>query len=454
MAYDPDRLSRDLLDLLLLESEFTRRGVRLEFITQEVDTSPEGRMFFSMRGVVAQFEREKIRERSMRGLREKARQGKTLGGSCAPMGYRYDSERGTLEEVPEKAQIVRFIFFTFANEDLSLLGLANRLNRLHMPTPGGGDRWRASTLSTMLRNETYAGRLHQFRRYRIEPRSRASAITRTNKTSTAIRPREEWVTVPVPALIPPELFESVQRKLAKNAELARRNTKREYLLSGVLRCGRCNGRMGGHTVHGIPYYRCYRNGRPDNIPLSPDGQPIPCDCPEVQARIIEPPVWEAICRLVKEPDWVIQELHGLTAERSETREALERELWYCSNKLKVLPREQDRLVEGYGKGLYSDDLMRAQMEKIAREQGELERRKGELERELHEQLLTDIQEDRIKDLLDRIGVGLDNLDFGGRQELIRLLVERVSFNGSSVEIHTIIRPDVQLRPTHRGGLRG
>ena len=69
MAYDPDRLSRNLADLLLLDNEFTRYGAKLEFITQEMDTSPEGKMFFAIRGAVGQYEREKIKEGSMRDLR-------------------------------------------------------------------------------------------------------------------------------------------------------------------------------------------------------------------------------------------------------------------------------------------------------------------------------------------------------------------------------------------------
>jgi site-specific DNA recombinase len=73
MAYDPNRLSRNLADLLFLENDFARYGTKLEFITQEMDTSPEGKMFFAIRGAVAQYEREKIKERSMRGLREKVR---------------------------------------------------------------------------------------------------------------------------------------------------------------------------------------------------------------------------------------------------------------------------------------------------------------------------------------------------------------------------------------------
>lgn len=250
LAYDPDRLSRKLYHQMILAEEFEKQGVKLEFITQDMGTSPEDRMFFNMRGLVAEYEREKIRERTMRGSREKARQGKVVNTGVAPFGFCYNKEKATLEEDSEKAQTLRLIFYTFANENLSLQRLAERLNRLHIPTPKGGDRWRASTLGSMLRNEVYIGRMHQFKQYRVEPKLRRQPSTRNKKTSQVIRPREEWITVKVSSLVPNELFEAVQKKLEKNAELSKRNTKREYLLSGLLYCSQCGGRMGGHTIHG------------------------------------------------------------------------------------------------------------------------------------------------------------------------------------------------------------
>jgi len=181
LAYDPDRLSRKLYHQMILAEEFEKQGIKLEFITQDMGDSPEDRMFFNMRGLVAEYEREKIRERTVRGSREKARQGKVVSAGAIPFGFCYNKEKATLEEDPEKVQIVRLIFYTFANENLSLQSLAARLNRLHIPTPRGGDRWRASTLGVMLRNEVYVGKMHQFRKYHIEPKFRLKPLAKSKK---------------------------------------------------------------------------------------------------------------------------------------------------------------------------------------------------------------------------------------------------------------------------------
>ncbi len=180
----------------------------------------------------------------------------------------------------------------------------------------------------------YIGKMHQFKQYRVEPKLRRQPSTRNKKTSQVLRPREEWITVKVSSLVPNELFEAVQKKLEKNAELSKRNTKREYLLSGLLYCSQCGGRMGGHTMHGIPYYRCYRKYNPGNIPLKTDGEPQPCSCPEVRADIIEPVVWDTICQLIKNPDFLIEELHKRNVDNSQTKEILERELLLCQGEAK------------------------------------------------------------------------------------------------------------------------
>jgi len=257
--------------------------------------------------------------------------------------------------------------------------------------------------------------------------------------------------VNVPSLIPIELFEAVQRKLKTNAELSKRNTKRQYLLSGLLYCSQCGGRMGGHTIHGIPYYRCYRKGNHDRVPLGADGSPQPCSCPEIKTEAIEPEVWNAICQLVNDPDFLIKELHRRNADNSQTKEILERELHLCQARLKAIPEEQRRLVEGYRKGLYADFMMREDMELIQKEQGELEKRKTELEGQLVQRFLTQNQEAHIKSLTEKISIGLDNLDFAGKQELLRLLVEKVLYNGQDIEIRTIIPLGEQLHPIHRRG---
>jgi len=198
----------------------------------------------------------------------------------------------------------------------------------------------------------------------------------------------------------------------------------------------------------------YRQFNPNNVPLKRDGEPQPCSCPEVRADAVEPVVWDTICQLIKDPDFLIEELRRRNVDNSQTKEILERELLLCQARLKAIPDEQRRLVEGYRKGLYADFMMREDMELIQKEQADIEKRKVELERQLAQRQLTESQEVRIRSFTEKISTGLDTLDFAGRQELMRLLIEKVIFDGQGVEILTIITIDEQLHPIHRGVLAG
>ncbi|MDP2949208.1 MAG: recombinase family protein [Chloroflexota bacterium] len=452
LAYDPDRLSRRLSDLLLLADELEAHGVKLEFITQEVEWSPEGRMFFQMRGVLAEYERAKIRERTMRGAREKARQGKVVSAS-APFGYVYDPREKTLRVKEEEAKVVRLIFYRFANERLSLQGLADKLNRLSIPTPRGRGAWRVSTLGHMLRNETYIGRFYQLKGSKAEPERRLKPLGKYKKSSYRLKPKEEWAVAQVPAAVPTELFRAVQTRLEANLRLARRNARHSYLLSGLLRCGLCGSRIGGHVVLGVPYYRCYRKLR-EKAPLGPDGQPLLCRCPEFQAAVGEAQVWEAVTELLMDPQLLIDQLRRQRENGSEARSFLEEELAQHIRRLEAVPAEERRLVEGYRRGLVPDPLMREEMDRVRRERTDLERRKGELDRRLASLDLTQTQEAQVRELVARASANLGTMDFGQRQELLRTLVEEVVYTPGQLVVKTIIPLDGQLHPLHRGGAGG
>jgi site-specific DNA recombinase len=97
LCYDPDRLSRSLSDLLLLADEIERAGVRLEFITQDIDQTAEGKLFFAVRGAVAQYEKAKIKDRMLRGKQEKARQGRVVNPGKLPVWLRMAADGRTVE---------------------------------------------------------------------------------------------------------------------------------------------------------------------------------------------------------------------------------------------------------------------------------------------------------------------------------------------------------------------
>jgi site-specific DNA recombinase len=228
IVYDPDRLSRNLGHQLLLAEEFERASMKLLIVSHPMEQGPEGWLFFQMRGALAEYERAKTLERTKRGMLGRAKAGHVHGANV-PLGYRYvpGDHTGHAEIDEAEAAVVRWIF------DLCLQGrsswsIARRLTEQRIPTkrdrhPTSGGRksvgvgvWNHDSVHRILTNEAYTGALHWNKRRRL------------TKTTTAARPREEWVEIAVPPIVSAEVFSAAQAHLAQNKALAKRNRKRDY----------------------------------------------------------------------------------------------------------------------------------------------------------------------------------------------------------------------------------
>src|SRR5512135_1020051 len=111
----PDRLARNYAHQLLLLEEFLRAGVEVVFLNREVGQTPEDQLLLQVQGMIAEYERAKILERSRRGKRHAAQVGHVSVLSCAPYGYRYVNKwesggEAHFEIVLEEARVVRQIF--------------------------------------------------------------------------------------------------------------------------------------------------------------------------------------------------------------------------------------------------------------------------------------------------------------------------------------------------------
>src|SRR2546430_456569 len=118
--------------------------------------------------------------------------------------------------------------------------LARRLTDLGVPSPRGGPRWNVASVRGILRNPSYAGRAVSNRTQVAPARGRKSAMLPAGPgVSHAPRPEEDWIAVPVPAIVSEEVFAQVQAKLDANQQTAARNTRHEYLLRALVSCRAC-----------------------------------------------------------------------------------------------------------------------------------------------------------------------------------------------------------------------
>jgi DNA invertase Pin-like site-specific DNA recombinase len=108
-----DRLGRSLPDLVGLSETLKSRDIGLKVLTgagAAIDTmTPEGRLFFGMFAVIAEFERELIRERTKAGMNAARRRGKRVGRPLSLTPEKLDLARRLVAEGKGKAMAARMI---------------------------------------------------------------------------------------------------------------------------------------------------------------------------------------------------------------------------------------------------------------------------------------------------------------------------------------------------------
>jgi len=160
--HSPDRLARKYAYQVLLIDELQRCGIEVVFLNHQLGQTPEDELLLQVQGMVAEYERAKILERSRRGKLHAARRGSVnvLGG--APYGYRYVSRqegdgRASYEILLEEARVVRQIFEWVGQDRLSIREVTRRLQRNGIPTRTGKSYWDRTTIWGTLKNPAYKG---------------------------------------------------------------------------------------------------------------------------------------------------------------------------------------------------------------------------------------------------------------------------------------------------------
>src|SRR5262250_957372 len=160
LAYSPDRLSRKYAYQILLIEEFARHGVETLFVKSPQGNSPEDQLLVQFQGMIAEYERAQILERSRRGKRYRTQAGEVSVMSGAPYGYRYirkTEEALAAYMVDEvEAGVVRRVCEWYTVEGLRIAEITRRLNREAIP-PRKASRWERSVIWAMLRNPAYCG---------------------------------------------------------------------------------------------------------------------------------------------------------------------------------------------------------------------------------------------------------------------------------------------------------
>ena len=444
--HSPDRLSRKYAYQMILIEEFEKYGADVVFLNfQKLNENPESQLLLQMQGMIAEYERSKIMERHRRGKIHAAKRGSINVLSVAAYGYRYiDKHTGqgeaSFEIIEEEAEVIKKIFNWVGKERCTIGDVARQLNERKIKTKKGKMCWDRSTLCYMLKNPTYKGQAAFGRKKTgtrvspIRPRKDSSAQPKQNYSRYPVE-KEDWIYIPVPAIIDEDLFDAVQEQLEENKKRARVHKKGEtYLLQGLLVCKHCEraycgGKSTKRQAEKVSVYSYYRCTGTDSARF---GGTKMCTSKQVGSEAIELIVWEEVKKLLKDPQRLFEEyqrrLTGLNKSPVDEACAL------LEKKKTKLERGISLLIDSYSQEYITKDefepriqAMRQSLKVTKEQQNKLTEQKN-VTKEI-ELLVTNLE-----NFADGITLNLDNLDWHGKRNIIRLVVKRIEISNEEINV--------------------
>jgi site-specific DNA recombinase len=458
LCYSPDRLARKYAYQALLVEEFSRAGTAVTFVNGPRSDSPEDALLVQFQGMIAEYERAQIAERTRRGKAHRARTGTVNVLSGAPFGYRYvrksDHAEARYDIVEHEAAVVAELFRRYTHDGATIAELARWLSGSAVATRTGKTVWDRSTVWAMLRNPAYAGTAAFAKTMRTgQPAALNRAARLTGRTTprpytVTDRPRQDWIGIPVPPLISEAAFELAGRRLADNKRFATRNAKTPSLLQGLAVCAGCSYayyRTSTRTTNKtIYYYRClgsddYRHA----------GGRV-CHHKPVRADYLDQVVWTHIAALLADPALIRAEIERrldqlrTTDPTTATQTRLQRALDKATTTI-------TRLIQAYQEELISLDELRARMPQLrAREtsqRNELDALAAQLiDRDTYLALA-----DNLEGFLAQLHDKATTATVEDRQRVLRLLVKDVIVGPDKIVIRHSIptrRSPRDQTPTH------
>jgi len=428
LIYRLDRLGRSARVILNAVHDLEQAGVKIRSMTEPFDTGdPNGRFLLTILAGVADLERETFLDRSYHGTNRAARQGKWLGG-IVPYGYRVNDD-GYLEinedPFPEmdlgEAGVIRIIYKLIALEKYSTIEVADYLNALGVPPSYVKDGrkvkkgkrkektagiWRPSRIRNMIINTTYNG-VHIYGK-------------RTEKD-------RERISRKVPAVVSEEIWTKAQEVLKENQIISKKNAKRNYLLTSLIKCGAC-----GTNYHGITYpdrgkqgelsyYKC--NGKiAYRGPLG--GK---CVSKNIPRKWLEDIVWEDCVNFIKNPGDAIKELTSSMEKRTSQKTALLTERNAIQSLVYNKDLEKESILDLYRRKIISSSDVEKQLTKISAESESLQRRIKDLQQQIDIETGLEDQFNTAGELLTVLKEKMEeDPPFELKKEIVRTLVESVT----------------------------
>lgn len=457
----PDRLSRNMVDRLIVCSEFEKYEVGLFFVDSEYKDTEEGKLFFNIQSSIAQYELELIKKRTKRGTISAVKEGKVMPMRFTTYGYDYEDKMLKINE--EEAKFVKLIYQWYVYDKLTMREIGEKLYIMGAKTKRNGSRnWSASTIQRILKNETYIGNYYYNRRKSKKVKGEKTASGR-KKMEYEYRDKEEWILVKVPPIIDPVTFYLAEDQRAENGKNSG-NMKHEYLLKQKIRCGHCGCKYSSYTATSmsrsvrtgeVTSKRQYRKYRCVNATHRKYGEGIErCRAKILDADTIENYIWNnLVMRIVNEGDAILEEI-----ENRHTKPSQEIQDQYDIQQLQLsrLEEEKKRLIQLFKKGYIDEVEMDKDMEKANEAVKDIQRTLKKYEDKIFNIGKNEANMKMLKELFEQVKNelnGENDIDSKTKRRIIDYLIDEIIItwndDDNGFHITSVGQVDSLLNPKKR-----
>ena len=373
---------------------------------------------FGLMAAIGKIELDNFRERATMGKRGAAKQGRISTGR-PPYGYRVDST-GRPEVDEAQAAVVHRMFREYVHEGIGTARIAWQLTGEGVPPAGRGKRWHKAHINRMLSNTAYKG---------VWIYGQTRAILTEDGTRRFNQPRENWIEVPMPALVDEETWDRAQTMKQVRLSTAKRNTKELYLLQHLLRCAECGRKFGSHairvtttSVNGMrfsvrrrtprKYYYCH-------------GKELRLRCREytyIREEKLEERVWGQVKGIFAEPSIIVA---GIEAVGDHGSESVEENIAKTERELRDVQSEEDRLIRLYVASKITERLLDLQRKFITERLESLRDKLNDYRARMTTAAERHSLAESVLAWIESIGEGLENMNPLQRRDLLRRVVDEI-----------------------------
>jgi len=450
IIHSPDRLSRKYAHQALLIEELSRHGVNIIFIKSVQGTTPEEQLLVQFQGMISEYERAQIVERSRRGKLHKARHGDVSVLSGAPYGYDYikktDASNAYYAINNQEFEVVCKIFNLYTQQNYSINEIARYLNNQSIPTRKNS-RWERSTVWGILKNPAYKGtacfgKTEQCERTRTTKPLREKGGYSNRCSSSKQKPKEKWIGIPVPVIISEETFALAEELLERNKQVAKRRTIELTLLQNIMICEKC-----GYSLYRtstktskrkIYYYRCIGS---DNYRFA-NGRVCPCG--PIRQDYLDELVWGEIIKLLENPQLIQKEIDRRIYEAGNTG-AAQKDKLILKKEITRVQKSIDKLLDAYQENLIT-------LAELRKRVPELRKRENTKQKELENQEAQVADKKRFIELTYNIDSFVKqlketskNLTIEQKQNILRMIVKEIIVGENEIKIKHSIPMDIEKK---------